>query len=231
MACIVDPERVVVMDRLPRMLAAHGRACKPEGGAMRRLLMAGLLLCAGVATAGPFGLKQGMTLADLQRQGSFTPTSQEFVQTASVLAGGHPDFASYTALVTPVEGVCQVSAVSKGIDTTADGMALNKRFRGLVDAMAVKYGPPTNVHDHLRMGSVLHGSQLWMAGLLQRDRVLIAEWAPSEPALLRDSLTSIRMTTSALSESRGQIELEYRFGNYRNCQDAIKGIVSARLRL
>jgi hypothetical protein len=198
---------------------------------MKRWLLAAPLLTAIGASAGPFGLQQGMTLADLQRHGSFTPAAQEFVQTTTRLAGGHPDFVSYDVLVTPGQGVCQITALSKGIDTTADGQALSQRFRMLTDAMAGKYGPPTNVYDHLRMGSMLHDSQVWMAGLLQRDRLLIAEWTTAEPVQLRDALTSIRMTASALSESRGQIEIEYRFGNYRDCQGAIKGVVNARLQL
>ncbi len=198
---------------------------------MKHAWMALPLLSALGASAGPFGLQQGMTLADLQRHGSFKPASQEFVQTTTRLAGGHPDFVSYDVLVAPGQGLCQITALSTGIDTTADGQVLSQRFKGLADAMAGKYGQPTNIYDHLRMGSVLYDQQVWMAGLLKRDRLLIAEWAPAEPGLLLDGLASIRMTTAALSEHRGQIEIEYRFSNYRDCQGAIKGIVNARLRL
>ncbi|MDH4390719.1 MAG: hypothetical protein QE285_04765 [Aquabacterium sp.] len=172
-----------------------------------------------------------MSLPDLKRQGGFTASSQEFVFTAAALASGHPDISSYDVLITPAQGLCQVKAVSKGIDTTADGLELHRRFKGLAEAMSGKYGPPSNVYDHLRMGSILHASHEWMTGLVKRDRVLIAEWSPPEPALLRDALSSIKMTATALSENRGQIEFDYRFGNYRECQAAIRAIINARTQL
>ena len=228
---LVDHLRTAIQTLPARPFGACGQRWTRVGRAARSLLLLAPSLTAIGAIAGPFGLHQGMSLADLKRQGSFTATSQEFVFNATVLAGAHPDISSYDVLLTPAQGLCQVKAVSKGIDTTADGAELLRRFRGLADVMASKYGPPTNVYDHLRMGSLLHASHEWMIGLLKQDRVLIAEWSPPEPAPPRDTLSSIKMTATALSENRGQIEFDYRLGNFRECQGAIRAIINARSRL
>ncbi|MBK8362094.1 MAG: hypothetical protein IPL15_25355 [Comamonadaceae bacterium] len=77
-----------------------------------------------------------MTLEELKKQGAFVSGNQQFVYTAKTIASGHPDFESYTVILTPEQGLCKIQAVSKDIDTSSFGNELQGKYRELVGALS-----------------------------------------------------------------------------------------------
>lgn len=189
---------------------------------MRRIIVAAAFFAAFGAIAGPLGLSKGITLEELKKQGAFAPGNQQFVYTAKTIANGHPDFDSYTVVLTPEQGLCKIQAVSKDIETSSFGTELEGKYKSLVDAMSGKYGAPRKNYDFLRSGSIWKESQYWMMGLLKKERTLTAFWSKPENDNLPDSIHSIIVETLALSGSKGYIKLGYEFDNLDACMAVLQ---------
>lgn len=189
---------------------------------MRKIIVAAAFFAAFSAIAGPLGLNKGMTLNELKKQGAFVSGSQQFVYTAKTITSGHPDFESYTVILTPEQGLCKIQAVSKGIDTSSFGNELQEKYRELVGALSKKYGAPGKDFDILRAGSIWKEPQYWMMGLLKKERNLDAFWSKPENNDLPDSLGSVALNTYALSGSKGFIKLIYDFDNIDACMEVLK---------
>lgn len=95
-----------------------------------------------------------MTLVELQKQGPFTPAGQQFIYISKPLANGHPDFESYSVILTPEHGLCKPVAAGKNIDTNSYGTELEGKFKDLIDVMTRKYGAPGKNYDLLRSDSI-----------------------------------------------------------------------------
>ena len=189
---------------------------------MRKIIVAAAFFAAFGAIAGPLGLNKGMTLEELKKQGAFVSGSQQFFYTAKTITSGHPDFESYTVILTPEQGLCKIHAVSKDIDTSAFGNELQGKYRELVGALSKKYGAPGKDFDFLRAGSIWKEPQYWMMSLLKQERNLDAFWSKPENNNLPDSLGSIAVNTYALSGSKGFIKLIYDFDNIEACVEMLK---------
>jgi hypothetical protein len=189
---------------------------------LRKIIVAAAFFAAFSAIAGPLGLNKGMTLNELKKQGAFVSGSQQFVYTAKTITSGHPDFESYTVILTPEQGLCKIQAVSKDIDTSSFGNELQGKYRELVGALSKKYGAPGKDFDFLMAGSIWKEPQYWMMGLLKKERNLDAFWSKPENNDLPDSLGSVALNTYALSGSKGFIKLIYDFDNIDACMEVLK---------
>lgn len=190
---------------------------------MRKIIVAAAFFAAFGAIAGPLGLNKGMTLEELNKHGSFTPVPRhQFVYESKNLTNGHPDFQSYTALVTPAHGLCKIMATSRNIESSSYGTEIEEKFKDLISALTGKYGAPGKQHNFLKQGSIWNEPKYWMMGLLKKERILSAFWLPPENSNLPDSLTTIYVQTVALSRSHGFIELNYEFDNVSECIDTVK---------
>lgn len=189
---------------------------------MRKIIVAAVFFAAFGAIAGPLGLNKGMTLEELKKQGAFVSGNQQFVYTAKTIASGHPDFESYTVILTPEQGLCKIQAVSKDIDTSSFGNELQGKYRELVGALSKKYGAPGKDYDFLRAGSIWKEPQYWMMGLLKKERNLDAFWSKPENNDLPDFLGTVSLSAYALSGSKGAIKLSYDFDNIDACMETFK---------
>ena len=189
---------------------------------LKRIIFAAAFFAAFGVIAGPLGLNKGMTLEELKKQGAFVAGNQQFVYTAKTITNGHPDFESYTVILTPEQGLCKIQAASKDIDTSSFGNELQGKYRDLVGALSQKYGAPGKDFDFLRAGSIWKEPQYWMMGLLKKERNLDAFWSKPENNNLPDSLSSVALNTYALSGSKGFIKLGYEFDNIDACIEVLK---------
>ncbi len=176
-----------------------------------------LFIASFPAVAGPFGLSKGMTLEEAKKYGDFVSGNSPFVYTAKTLAGGHPDFESYSIILTPQQGLCKIQASGKDVNTSAFGDELKAKHIEFVKALSNKYGSPGNNYDFLRLGSIWKDPQDWMMALLKKERTLASYWSSPERTNLPDSLLSIELVTAALSGSKGYLRLSYEFNNLDAC--------------
>lgn len=189
---------------------------------MRKIIVAAALFAAFGAIAGPLGLNKGMTLEELKKQGAFISGNEPFVYTAKTIASGHPDFALYTAVLTPEHGLCKIQVASKNIDTSSFGSELQEKHSELVRALSKKYGAPTKEFNFLKAGSIWNEPRDWMMGLLKKERSLSAFWITSDNNNLADSLKVIFLLSHALSDSKGYISLGYDFDNTDACMEVVR---------
>ena len=169
------------------------------------------------AVAGPFGLSKGMTLEEVKKYGAFVSGDSPFMYTAKTLSNGHPDFESYSIILTPQQGLCKIQAGGKDVKTSSFGSELKEKHNDFVKALTNKYGSPGNNFDYLKSGSIWKDRQDWMMSLLKKERRLASYWASPERTDLPDSISGIELEAAASSGSTGYIRLGYEFDNFDAC--------------
>jgi hypothetical protein len=212
---------------------------------MKKLAVVAVFGLMSQAFAGPFGLSQGLPIDEVVKLGQFVPGEGTYTYVAKSVLSGHPDFDSYSILLTPKQGLCSVIAVSKDIYSDAYGHQLKRKFNELTSALSQKYGYPQISFDFSRtfdlsqsygfwkLDGIWIEDNTWMNSLLDRTRTLNAtweeanrnningEWIATSNLLLPDSLIRIRLNALARSANRGYMRLEYRFSNYAACVEAV----------
>lgn len=185
---------------------------------MKKYIVAISMLVPAIVMAGPMGLSQGMTLAELQKQGPFIASAggPSFYK-SSTLAKGHPEFETYMAILTPEHGLCKLQAVGKVGASDAYGSALRSKYERLITALTEKYGKPSDKFNFLKAGSMWKESQYWMMSLYKNQRILLTSWHKSEKLRLPDSLESIQVEASAKDSDKGYVSLSYEFSNVTEC--------------
>jgi len=145
------------MNRKP--LAAMAAAC---------LTAAPALAQAQQPPATPFGLRMGMTLADLAR---FHPQARRTpgVYIIDGAPAGQPEFVDYMVVVSPHQGLCKLIGTGQPVRTSETGEELRARFDQLESLLSGKYGEGKQI-DELKEGSPWTADRDWMESLRQRDR-------------------------------------------------------------
>lgn len=193
------------------------------------LTLALTALAPAAALAGPLGLIKGMTLEQIKKQGNFVPTKTRFVYQAKALAKGHPDFESYSVLVSPQHGLCKITAIGTDVVTNVFGNQLERKFKDIAGAITRKYGAPGSEFDFLQSGSIWKEPQDWMMGLVKKERVLASFWAAPKNTDLPDALSVIAVKANPLSSSKGYITLVYEFDNVDECISSVESVDDANL--
>ena len=172
-----------------------------------------------VGLAGPFGLEMGMTVKDLQ---AVTPLRSDglFRFTTKSPPNGHPDLVDYGLTVTPVHGLCKISASTAVIPTGADGAELQSAFNRFYGILTKRYGTSKR-YDNLRSESSLIKPDDWMMALRKKDRTLVAYWIGQE-LQLPDDISGVMLETVAAGPSSGFIYLTYEFKNSIDCLEWIQ---------
>lgn len=162
----------------------------------------------------PFGLQMGMPRAKIGEVKA--EVSRYKYQLASV-SKPHGDLSTYVVTVTPKAGLCFIRALSAPITTKSDGTELRSKFEDMAAQMESVYGKPF-VTDSLQPGSKRTASKDWMAGLLEKERVLQARWSAADDRLpMKPTIAKIYVGTMALSQTSGHVIVEYYFTNYDDC--------------
>jgi hypothetical protein len=187
-------------------------------------LIGAALHAAGIA--GPFDLKMGMSVNELQGFTTLRPDGPyRFV--TKTLPNGHPELADYRLTVTPVHGLCKVSASTAVIPADADGRQLQSAFDRLYGALTKRYGTSKR-YDRLQSGSDLVKPNEWMTALLKKERTLTAYWTGQDLSL-PDNISGIMLEVIAAGPSFGFVYLAYEFKNSSECLDWIQGRRSKQL--
>ena len=175
------------------------------------------LHAAGVA--GPFDLEMGMSLNELQGFATLRPDGPyRFV--TKTLPNGHPELANYGLTVTPVHGLCKVSASTAVISTDANGVQLQSAFDRLHSALTKRYGTSKR-YGRLQSGSDLVKPDDWMAALLKKERTLTAYWIGQDLSL-PDNISGVMLEATAAGPSFGFVYLAYEFKNSSECLNWIQ---------
>jgi hypothetical protein len=162
----------------------------------------------------PFGLQMGMTRAQL---GEVKQEVSRYKYQLASVSKPHHDLQTYVVTVTPKAGLCFIRALSPPVSTKSDGTELRSKFEDMMAQMESVYGKPFVV-DSLQPDSKRTQPKDWMAGLLEKDRVLQARWSTVDDKLpLKPTITKIYVGTMALSSTSGHVIVEFYFTNYDDC--------------
>lgn len=190
---------------------------------MRILFFASLLMVASSASAGPFGLKQGMSLSELQKavNGREVATEDRYVFKLSTPPVPSPHFNDYRLLVTPSHGLCKIVAWSPSIKTSVYGDSVKDGFGTLFDALSSKYGK-SGKYDFLRNGSIWDEPRDWTMALLKEERRLAAFWSTENGSELPNEITAITLQAVGIRPDTALISVTYEFSNFAECAEWIK---------
>jgi len=211
---------------------------------MKTLLVASLLLCT-VSPAfsqsqtsggnsknqiqepmakGPFGLEAGMNkkrIAALVGGEAKLKLIQDNVYSVETVPNPYPVFETYSLYIDPDAGLIKITACSKTIATSAEGIEIKDKFKELKAAIDENYGTG-EAFDYLKVGSDLREPGDWMPGLLKKERVLAAYWLKKNITTLKNKINAINLETVALNNAKGILFLSYEFEDSRTASDKQK---------
>ena len=178
----------------------------------------------------PFGIRMGLTAAELQRlTGAVAETSSLGAYHSTRVPAPNGEFETYGFLVAPSTGLCKVWGTGKTIENDAYGSTLRSRFTALEEALDQKYGPHERL-DFLNTGSIWNEPREWMMSLSQGERTFSSYWGIGEnkgkpPTPVEDVVLSAK----ALDRTSGWISLAYEFSNEDKCFAELKKLKNSSL--
>lgn len=165
----------------------------------------------------PFGIQKGISKNDIKVGEELGIFFYEILDVPKPL----PEFPKIYALITPLHGVCKISAVTKKISTDVQGLRLKNRFETLTNILANKYGKPSIYDDELQFVDGV--SFTWMDQLLKQEIFLNASWGKRKN--LPNDLTGIFLNVFAEDSCNGNLELSYFYDNYDLANEEIKKLM------
>ncbi len=184
------------------------------------LLPSNLLAQQDPAT-GPFGLRMGMTAAELRQlvdAKAVEPEQRPLVLQTDRLPKHHDAFEGYLLIVSEKVGLCKIVGLGETIAVKPEGKELRSSFHDLEEAIEKKYGRHLT-RDELEPGSKLSDKKQWMQSLHGKERHLAAFWDAEERSSLSDDITEVVLDARALSENEGYLRLHYAFSNWGRCEE------------
>lgn len=174
---------------------------------------------AKISTAnGPFGLAQGMTLAQIG--GKPEKIAPGKWRLASV-PKPHSAFDEYIVQIGTTSGLCWIKGIGKIMKTSAYGSEVRSQFTDLKERLSANYGKSEDF-DRLLPGSIWNEPRDWMMALLKKERVLLSSWSHESGATLNSELKSVGLVASALGTEEAFISVDYAFSNEDKCEAEIK---------
>ena len=165
--------------------------------------------------ATPFGLRMGMTLADLAR---FHPQADPHagVYQIDTAPAGQPEFVNYLLLISPHQGLCKVIGTGRPMETSESGEELRDAFDRLEAVLLQKYGDGDAVDD-LKAGSLWSAPEDWLRSLREHDRDYETVWR-SRDLPLPPNLKTVALQAKAIrTPGIGFVSLVYEFTNFDAC--------------
>lgn len=184
-------------------------------------LLPSSLLAQRDEAGGPFGLRMGMSAAELRKlvaAKALEPEQRPLVLQTERLPKHHDAFEGYLLFVSDKVGLCKIVGLGETIAVRSEGKELRSAFEDLEKAIEKKYGRHLT-RDELQAGSNLSDKKQWMEALHGKERSLAAFWDAEERSTLSDDISAIVLDARALSESEGYLRLDYAFSNWGRCED------------
>jgi hypothetical protein len=192
-----------------------------------RLWLAAVAIATALsAHAGPLGLEMGTPLKKLRAKVQLTPEGRNEYRARS-LPGGHPDFAAYRLLISPVHGLCKVTAWTRPVRTGPRGLEIRHRFDQLREALTSRYGAGRR-YDLLREGSLWGNRQDWMVALQRNERRLYAVWT-DEMTELDGKVSQVKLRVDPVGTDKARLQLGFEFRNVNECVQGVKDKQARRL--
>ena len=158
---------------------------------------------------GPFGLRKGMTLAELAGAPREIGIGKYLV---SSVPRPHSAFESYALQVTPKTGLSWIKAIGHTIQTSVYGIELQTAFDDLESKLERIYGKGKRT-DLLMPGSIWNEPRDWMQAILNKERFLMTMWSAEHGSQLPDALQSVGLVVGAIESDSGFVAVEYAFDN------------------
>jgi hypothetical protein len=165
------------------------------------------------ASAGPFGLEEGMTLKQIG--GNPQQVAPGRYRLSSV-PKPHSAFESYFVEVGPRTGLCWIQAVGRNVSTSVFGAELHAAFTNLKIKLDQSYGE-AKLYDLLLPGSIWNEPQDWMMGLVKKERHLLVAWDKDSGATLPDGIADVTLGAMPIDTETGYLAVEYSFSNLTAC--------------
>ncbi len=173
------------------------------------------------AAAGPFGLRMGMTAAELRQVLDVKapePDQRPLVLQTERLPRHHDAFEGYLLIVSDKVGLCKIVGLGETIAVKPEGKELRAAFEDLEEAIGKKYGRHLT-RDEIGPGSSFTDKKQWMQSLHAKERQLAAFWDAEERSTLSDDIIEIVLDARTLSETEGYVRLYYTFSNWGRCEE------------
>lgn len=192
---------------------------------MRIVVGAVTLVCASAMLAGqggapgPFGLRQGMSLADAEKFAGPLSAKPAGFYLAKRVPKMDPELESYGLVIPPKTGLCSVIAIGKTIETDRTGATLRHAYLGRKAILTKRHGTPSRDVDSVRASSPLAGPQDWMVALGRQDRILQTFWTLKGDA---GRVADVHLEAVGLNATRGYVRTTYGFENGGACIEELK---------
>lgn len=193
---------------------------------MKRMMLLAALLVAPLAQgqtttaqeARPFGLRMGMTTAELVRLGAVRSESGYYLMERPPTPNA--EFVLYRLTVSERHGLCAVAAFGQPVATTPNGASFKARFASLETALNRIYGEGEHVSE-VNRGSVYTSDSLFLAGLRQEERRHFTYWDDSVDGVrLPRNLAAISLESYVPSTASNiAFVLYYDFSNWERCEE------------
>ncbi|MEN4633732.1 hypothetical protein ABEG70_01410 [Pantoea agglomerans] len=173
---------------------------------------------------GPFGLESGLSKKNIEDMTGEELKPYEGVPNLYTIKSPpkkNAEFEGFGLLISPKSGLCQIRALGKNVDTDSYGIALQSKYKELLDSLSSIYGKPKST-DLLLSGSIWKEPQDWMMALNKKERFLSAQWAGSPATPLKNKLVIVSMEARANGSGEGYIYLQYDFNNIDACAAEIE---------
>jgi hypothetical protein len=174
------------------------------------------------ANASAFGLEKGMPILLIEENENMRENPSTGIFIVNTTPKPHPDFGRYILKLTPSQGLCKVTAVSKIYETKDNGYDLKFEMSKLDEKIVAKYGNHVAI-DLINEGSTWKSQNLWTRSIIKGDREYSFNWR-SGAVSLPDNIDRIVLTVKIEDSNHGRLVLEYTFDNNAYCDQEIEEI-------
>lgn len=179
-----------------------------------------------LAVAQAFGVGMGDPVGKYSPKAASDRSNPNFV--SITVPEPNPEFVSYVALTDESGVICRVTGVGRDHDNDDYGTETKKIFINMKTALEERYGR-NKFFDFIRYGALWNEPREWIWSIYKKERSLSAFWDADEKSNLPPSISSIVLSTKAVSANAAYITLSYEFSNISRCLSARNAAASRGL--
>jgi len=178
---------------------------------------------------GPFGVKMGLTVAELEQAGiKLIKGKSPGVYISESAPSPNQKFTLYRYVIGEKAGLCQITGITPAIEANDAGDQVKEAFTALEEALTEKYGNPEKL-QYVKKDALFKESKYWMMALKRQERVHVSAWPGKNADALPFSLEAIALEATADSSTSGELDLGYEFSNADSCVNESKKKANASL--
>jgi len=177
---------------------------------------------------GPFGLRQGLTPAEVGKVVTIRKLADSSMYSADTLPAPDAAFVRYGLTFSSSSGLCAI--VAMGPDKPSDGLgkSLKQDYQAIQRRIVAAYGEPSREVDRLRDGSKWTEARDYTMSIYWGDRALTTVWRSDASRTLAASLQTIALIAKAESPMTAELSVHYRFTNTGDCEAEAKAREASR---